>query len=181
VAGVALAQSQTLPAGYEAANFGGTSGNPFGSGASQRAQNVIDSGQFAFQAPLIITQIYIRSSSPTYTAAPFTWTNLEIKLSSCPNNFNALSTSFIANQGPSMVVARTGPFTTPAIAATTTRPTADWIQLTLTTPFNYNPALGKDLCIDIAKCGGAIPSFVGDYSYTGAACSAMRSTAAARR
>jgi len=176
VAGVALAQSQTLPAGYEAANFGGTSGNPFGSGASQRAQNVIDSGQFAFQAPLIITQIYIRSSSPTYTAAPFTWTNLEIKLSSCPNNFNALSTSFIANQGPDMVVARTGPFTTPAIAATTNT-TADWIQLTLTTPFNYNPALGKDLCIDIAKCGGAIPSFVGDYSYTGAACSAMRSTA----
>ena len=47
IAGTVLAQSQTLPAGYESANFGGTSGNPFGSGASQRAQNVIDSGQFA--------------------------------------------------------------------------------------------------------------------------------------
>lgn len=174
LASAALSQSQTLPQVYPTAL--GSSGNPWGSATSQRAQYAYDSAQFAVQAPILITQIYVRPLNPLLTSPPVTWANLEVKLSSCTTNFNTLSTTFLANQGPDVVTARTGPFTSAPITASTSA-TANWFQLTLTTPFAFNPALGKDLLVDVAKCGGAIPGFNMDCDASSVSTGAVRATA----
>ncbi len=143
---------QTLPAGWDGLDGPATVGNPFNVNLSQKWQYVYDSSNFVIQAPISITQLYVRAALPGFTGPGGTLNSLVVTMASCPFNFAAASATMSANLASDATVMRTGAWTSGAIAAGGN--TGSWISLNLTTPFNYNPALGLDLVVQIERCGG---------------------------
>lgn len=152
--------TQTLVPGYNTAVLGSTSGNYTGV-ANVRSQFLYDSSLFAAQGPITIKKVAWRfipsASTPTvsYSWPTTTLSSLRLGFSTSPSNATTPSTAFATNQGADFTVGYNGSFTVPAGTATPGDGTG-WIEVTLTTPINYNPASGSDLCIDWQKCGTAI-------------------------
>lgn len=174
--------TQTLVSGYNTTILGSTSGNYTGV-TNVRSQFLYDSSLFAAQGPITIKKIAWRfipsASTPT---VPYSWptttlSSLRLGFSTSPSNYLAPSTTFSVNQGADFAIGYNAPFTVPAGTATPGDGTG-WIEVTLTTPFNYNPASGSDLCIDWQKCGTAIIGTNMDCSsVTASLARAVRSTA----
>ncbi len=189
----ALAQvqcSQTLPNGYMNVDGPTFLGNPFNSTSAQKWQWVYDSSHFLAQGPITITDIAVRPTSPTVTAAATTFSSFKVRLGSSPNNYTLASQSatFANNLTTNQVLAYNGVWSTGVITASAGT-TANWIQFGLTTPFTFNPGLGQDLVVQVEKCSSASAQFqldaisgasgtVGGNSYgnTSACTAASRST-----
>ncbi len=154
---------QTLPRGFESTDGNGFTSNPFTSNTavSQRWQWVYDSAEFEHQDRIEITEISVRFATPSASAAGGSFPDVTVRLASSPNDYRATGTppaaqsaTFEANLGPDVTVVRSGPWVTGAIpAAPPGSTTGTWIPLGLTAPFVYDPALGLDLILDLAKCG----------------------------
>ncbi len=145
--------SQTLPNGYLTVDGIGAAANPFNSTTSQIWQWVYDSGQFVAGGPITITGLSVRPSQPTLTSNGGTFPSLRVTMSASPNNYvsTAQSATFASNLSSSTTVVFNGSWSTGPVTAST-GPTANWIPIPLTTPFNYDPTLGRDFLVQLEKC-----------------------------
>ncbi|MSR75785.1 MAG: hypothetical protein EXS14_09995 [Planctomycetes bacterium] len=147
--------SQTLPAGFDAVD--GPSSTPYliNNTPDQKWQWVYDSAQFSATYQILISEIYVRAASSANAVNAFSFANLTATLASSNNNYTVGShnTNYAANMGIDASMVRTGPWTSPAVPANVGFPTATWIPLGLTTPFTFDPTLGKDLIVQLTKCG----------------------------
>ena len=145
---------QTLPTGYLTTTGGEDSTHFIGQGNdynSTISQSVYDTSNFADQGLTTISSIAFRAKpgSSAYAAGSLPMT---IKMSSSTRNYNNLSNSFATNRGADVVTVFNGTVSYPAVGSTTT--VNDWVVVNLTTPFIFQPSLGRDLCIEITKCSG---------------------------
>jgi len=147
-------QHQSLPNGFLTADGNSATTYPFNVTALQKWQWVYDSGQFAVQNPIAISEIAIRPSLPSTAYAGGAY-NVEISMGTSINNYSigtGYSTTFANNFVSTPVVVFSGTWTV-AAGGPTANPAADWVPLTLQTPFNYNAANGKDLIVQIRTLG----------------------------
>lgn len=153
---VAFAQlSQTLPNGF--LNVDGPSSTPYviNSTGDMKWHWVYDSAQFAANYQIIITEISVRAAAPANAVNAFSFANVGVTLASSNNNYGTATynTNYAANMGTDATLVRTGPWTSPGVPGAAGLATATWIPLGLTTPFTFDPTLGKDLIVQITKCG----------------------------
>jgi hypothetical protein len=115
-----------------------------------RFQMVYDTSHFTNQGlnyPVEITRLRFRAINGTIDAGGQVYSNAVITLSSCPVDHAAITSTFAINIGADVVNVYSGNVTLlPSNGGT---PNDDCIDITLTTPFVYNPTLGLDLCLDV--------------------------------
>jgi hypothetical protein len=147
--------SQTLPNGFM--NVDGPSSTPYivNNQGDMKWHWVYDSAQFAVNYQIIITEISVRAAAPANVVNAFSFANLSVTLASSNNNYTAATynTNYAANMGTDATLVRTGPWASPSVPANPGMPTATWIPMGLTQPFTFDPTLGKDLIVQITKCG----------------------------
>ena len=120
--------------------------------SSQRYQQVYGSNQFG--AGGLITQIIFRPDAFTGAAFSSTLTNVRIDLSTTTMAVDGLSTTFATNVGADDTIVFNGSLSlSSAFTGPGAGPKAFDIIITLTTPFNYNPALGN-LLLDVRNFSG---------------------------
>ncbi len=148
---VLLPQSAVGVAGSNANNF------PWGLGTSTwpglRIQCIYDSSHFtsaSITAPILITHVRWRAND---AAATTTWTGgtynqATLALGTAPADYTAATTNYAANTGPDYQVVYSGPVAVqPGAGAGVGVPGPMIVDITLTTPFYYDPSLG-DLIVD---------------------------------
>lgn len=155
-AGFAAAQiSQTLPNGFM--NVDGPSSTPYlvNNTQDQKWHWVYDSAQFTANYPIIISEIFVRAAAPANAVNAFSTPNLTVTLASANSNYavGAYNATYATNLGTDASVVRAGPWSSVAVPAAVGSPTATWIPLGLTTPFQFDPSLGRDLVVQLTKCG----------------------------
>ncbi|MHC4854044.1 MAG: PKD domain-containing protein, partial [Planctomycetota bacterium] len=92
------------------------------------------------------------STTSTWTGG--TYGGITIKMSSAAVDYTALTTTFAANHGKNMATVFSGSAKVTAGAGTGTGvPSNYYVDVTLTTPFLYDPTAGNDLLVDIASDG----------------------------
>ncbi len=153
---VAFAQlSQSLPNGF--LNVDGPSSTPYviNNTGDMKWHWVYDSAQFAANYQIIITEISVRAAAPANTVNAFSFANFGVTLASSNNNYGTATynTNYAANMGTDATLVRSGPWTNPGVPGAAGMPAATWIPLGLTQPFIFDPTLGKDLIVQITKCG----------------------------
>jgi hypothetical protein len=119
-------------------------------GVSFRAQTVYDTSNFTAQGitgPITIHRLRLRAADGWVTAGGLSYATSNVQLSSCPVDYLAMSPFFANNRGSDNQVCFTGPVTLAAAAGTS--PNNYVVDLTLTTPFVYDPSLGRDLVIEV--------------------------------
>lgn len=133
----------------------GTANNvfPWGRTADQRYQQIFDSTTFTSQnvgMPILINQLRFRANGTTASWPGGTWPGpIDIMLSTSPVDYLAFSTTFASNQGANLTTVYSGPVTKLAgIGNGPTTPAPWFIDITLTTPFLYDPSAG-DLTLDV--------------------------------
>lgn len=175
----AFAQTvQVIPAAYSAAEAASSGTNPWGNkSASVRTQYCYDSTLFTgagVAAPVLVSRMRWRAnaSASTTTWSGGSYSRVKVDVSTSPNNFAALSTTFDNNHGTNRTNVCNGSITfAPGSGLGTTTPGNYVIDLQFDTPFLYNPANG-DFLVDIAIdgsswVGGTTTSFDNDASTTG--------------
>jgi PKD repeat protein len=140
-----------VPPGYAAAVGNSNNIFPWGRGASSmRYQQIYDSSVFTTQSvtfPIIVQGLKFRpypGTTGSWTGG--TWSNLQVSMTTCPNDYLAASATFASNHGPDFTQVYNGPFTIAPgslVAAGGVEPTS--VDLTLATPFVYDPSLGDFL------------------------------------
>ncbi len=150
------AQFQSLPAGLE--QTVGTSGtsDPLANTPDGKWHFVYDTRHFPLNTCIRITELYFRpkwSLSTQYTVAAFSYANLTVTMAYAANDYRyaTYATNFAANMLGSVQV-RTGPLSAGPFAPGP-GPVGTWVPLGLQVPFDYDPTLGFDLVIEVAKCG----------------------------
>jgi hypothetical protein len=141
-------------------NYGTAVGNsnniyPWGRGnQSMRFQQVYDSSNFTLQgitAPVLIQGMKYRPYPGATTSwAGGSWPNIRIDLASCPNDYLSASSVFASNLDIDVQTVLTGPVTITGgstMGAGVVVPSH--IDIQFTTPFLYDPNLGKDLTVDV--------------------------------
>lgn len=146
-----MGSAQTLPRGFDRAAAGGNTANPWASTGNQRLQHVYDSSELP-QQPIRIRELWVRPASAAYAGPGGAFTTFDVTLASSLNDFTALSPVFAANPGADATLVRSGPLVVPPIPASVGT-TAAWIRLGITNPFVFDPCLGRDLLVEIRKCG----------------------------
>jgi hypothetical protein len=144
---------QTLPPGFDNANTGFISNNPFGITYAAQApaiagmihQYCYDTSFFEYRGIQRINSIAFRQH-PAAAAVGGTTNNVSIYMTSSPLDMNLLSNTFAANRGPDYTLVWTGSITWPAGTPTGT---GNWITIPLTTTFDYDPVLGKDFLVEV--------------------------------
>ncbi len=179
-AAAASGQTQTLPR-----NFGTTEGNggatiPFaGFAPDQKWQWVYDSGEFSIQAPVLISQLYVRASGNASVSA-FSFPSIRIVMASSPNDYKAefpplgQDMTFANNLAEDQAVVRpASPWTGGPVPSNPSGP-APFFPLGLTSPFLYDPSLGRDLVVQIEMCGNPTPLLVSIDAHSAPAGSTLR-------
>ena len=144
---------QTLPPGFDAVNTGFISNNPFGIAYAAQApaalgmihQYCYDSSFFEYRGTQRFNSIAFRQH-PAAAAIGGTTNNVDIYMTSSPNDMLLLSNTLAANRGGDYTQVYSGPITWPAGTPTGT---GNWITIPLSTTFEYNPVLGVDLIIEV--------------------------------
>ena len=150
-----LAQSLSLPAGYLTTDGNSSSSLPFNTSDDQKWQWHYDNANFAgVTGPIVITEISVRASDPTFTINAFSFPSVTVTLANATTDFpaGAHDPVFANNLAGNATVVRSGSWSGGPVAPSTAT-FADWIPLGLTTPFVFNPDLGDDLIIQVEKCG----------------------------
>ena len=157
LATTATAQLQVvIPAGCDIAPGNTSNAFPWGTTASAwpglRLMCVYGATNFTSQnvnAPILINQLKWRpdNNAPAYTGGTFS--TATVQLSTSPTGWNSVTTNYATNHGANVTTVYSGPVVhtpTPGTAAWTV--TSWCVDITLTTPFLYDPSQG-DLVIDV--------------------------------
>ena len=156
VAPTAFAQTLVAPPGFAAAEGNSNGTYPWGRGtSSMRNQFVYDSVAFTSQSvttPVTISRLRFRADgvfATNWTGG--TYPQVRIDMSTSPLDHLAASATFASNHGANLTTVLNGPVT--IVGGTGSNPGPWFIDIPLTTPFVYNPALGQDLTVDIQLDG----------------------------
>jgi len=115
-----------------------------------RCQNVYDAQDFVdhgANGPLTITRLRWRAADGVQNGGGASYQNVHVRLSSCPLDYAAVSSTFAQNRGADEVLCYSGVVTLQR--ATGGAPNAWIVDLALQTPFVWNPTLGADLCVEV--------------------------------
>lgn len=153
-------QTQSLPNGFLTVDGNGSSSFPLNTAADHKWQWHYDAGQFVSSAPIRITEIWIRASTPAAAVAAFSFPSFNVTLASSPTHYAIAasgatpghSPDFELNLNPDATVVRAGPWSGGPVPAPGGA-TATWIPLGLSSSFVYDPGFGDDFVIQIEKCG----------------------------
>jgi PKD repeat protein len=150
----ALAQTQTLPSGFDTTEASSSTGFPFSSTARHKWHWVYDSSNFTQTFPIRITAIEVRANANVATRPSVTFNNLDVKIGPSANDYvlASQSTTFAANWVGGAEPATsffTGNLTTTAgSGATSPSPWGEFV-ITGQNPVLYDPTLGQDLIIQV--------------------------------
>ena len=138
---------QTLPTGFTAAEGNSNNIYPWGT-TTIRVQHCYDSSYITSSGPILIQKLRWRGDGSTSTWTGGTFPSAKISISSATADYSALSTTFANNHGADLAVVFNGTVTVKAGGGST--PQKNWyIEVTLATPFKYDPNAGKDLLVDV--------------------------------
>src|SRR5687768_8544953 len=115
-----------------------------------RFQMIYDTTNFTDQGivgPITITRVRFRANNGVVNAGGATYATANVQMSSSTLDYATTSTTFATNRGPNNQLCFSGPVTTAPAAGTT--PNTQIIDITLTTPFTYDPSLGADLIVEV--------------------------------
>ncbi len=180
LAGTLPAQfTNVIPNGTATTEGSSSTAYPWGRGASAiRVQYFYDTTHFTAQGitgPMRITRMRWRANGTATISAGGTYSGgVTILMSSSPLDYTAITTTFATNHGADLTTVYSGGATVAASAGTT--PNNWYVDITLGTPFIYDPTLGMDLCVDVAcdqtLFSGVTPTAL-DCATTGSATSRM--------
>ncbi|MCA8966266.1 MAG: hypothetical protein KDC48_15400, partial [Planctomycetes bacterium] len=148
--------SVVIPAGCDVAAGNSSNAFPWGTTASTwgglRLMCVYGATNFTTQnvnSPILITQLKWRpdNNAPTYTGGIFT--TATVQLSTSPTGYGGVTTNYATNHGPDLTTVYSGSVTHTATPGSAAWTVTSWcVDITLTTPFLYDPSQG-DLVIDV--------------------------------
>ncbi|MDA1221961.1 MAG: hypothetical protein O3B85_08055 [Planctomycetota bacterium] len=157
----AVAQSPyvVVPQGMET-SYAGNTGLTWRNTAF-RYQMIYDTTHFLDQGidyPITMTRLQFRAINGSTSVGGETYTGTTITMSSSPSDWATTSTDFATNVGTDVVTVFSGDVVcTPASGSTPN----DWIiDITLQTPFVYDPTSGLDLCLDVTAPFAPAPTGV---------------------
>ncbi len=157
----AVAQSPyvVVPQGMET-SYAGNTGLTWRNTAF-RYQMIYDTSHFLDQGidyPITMTRLQFRAINGSTSVGGETYTGTTITMSSSPSDWATTSTTFATNVGTDVVTVFSGDVVcTPASGSTPN----DWIiDITLQTPFVYDPSSGLDLCLDVTAPFAPAPTGV---------------------
>lgn len=151
-----FAQSATLTVPDLTETYGvanASTGQPWAmTTTSVRTQQLYGAGDFPYATPLTITRV--RFYPRTYVPSAASWTGgtyqMEIRMSTSAATAATMSTTYAANEGADMVVVHNG--AVPLTAGSVPGPWVPYVDLTLSTPFTYDPIQGS-LLVDMISDG----------------------------
>lgn len=159
--GVAMAQTTVVLPASHATHEGSSSTNvPFGRSSAVRVQQVYDGRLFA--GPGNITRFDLRLDGGTTVASK--QVDCEIRMSTSPLDLVLLSADFASNRGADETVVLPRQLLTLPALTTAALPSPFHLQLALTTPFAYDPALGA-LVVEITVFGQPPGAYGLDATY----------------
>ncbi len=146
-----------VPPEYAAAEAPGSTGFGWGQGTAQRrVQWIYDASYFTnagVDHPILITRLRWRANGAS-VVAPGTYSNATLRLASAAVDCLSPSTTFASNLGPDAATVYAGVV---AVADGEGLTPNNWyVDLTLQTPFLYDPTLGADLVTDITVPSGSL-------------------------
>jgi hypothetical protein len=157
----AVAQSPyvVVPKGMET-SYAGNTGLTWRNTAF-RYQMIYDTSHFLDQGidyPITMTRLQFRAINGSTSVGGETYTGTTITMSSSPSDWATTSTDFATNVGTDVATVFSGDVVcTPASGSTPN----DWIiDITLQTPFVYDPSSGLDLCLDVTAPFAPAPTGV---------------------
>src|SRR5262245_13492265 len=162
-AATALAQSTVvIPAGLVAGAGNSSNAFPWGSSAATfpglRVQTVYDGSNFTaagITAPIRILRLKWRANDAATSWTGGTFAQATIRCATAAVDHTALSAAFAANVGPNLTTVHSGAVAfLPGAGAGIGLPGTVAVDVALSTPFVYDPALG-DLAIDVDCPGGS--------------------------
>ncbi len=174
-ASACLAQfAATMPdSGYATAEGNSNFVLPWNVGANGgRVQFCHDSSLFTgpgMSGPIRITGLRYRPDAIANSSSGGTYPSVVIDMSTCLFDHLSITNTFANNHGPDLANVYNGPVTMLAFTGGTA-PLPNNVDITLTTPFVYNPTLGGDLLIEfVVNAGwtGAAPGAVDHVGPTG--------------
>lgn len=115
-----------------------------------RSQSLYDETHFTDQGiahPISIHRLRYRAANAIVDPGGQVYPSVTVTLSTSPQDHTTMDGTFANNIGVDAVQVFAGSATT--LATSGTSPNDDYIDITLTTPFVYNPEAGQDLCIDL--------------------------------
>jgi len=144
--------SQSLPPGFLTIEGNGSSSYPFNATADHKWQWHYDSSTFAATGPVLISQVYVRSTSLSANMS-FDFPALEVVMASSPTDYQVLGHDpvFDNNLNPDATVVRVM-----APWGGNNVPPLTWISLEMDQPFLYDPSLGHDFVLQLRKCGNNV-------------------------
>lgn len=153
----AFAQTIWTPAAYSATPGNSNNIFPWGRNASAtHYEQIYGAANFTSQSvnvPVVISRLRFRTWATTASWAGGNWPNVVLNMSTAANPYTAASGNFAANHGPDLTNVYTGTVTVlPGTGLGTTVPGPVYIDISLTTPFLYNPGAG-DLCFEVQLPG----------------------------
>lgn len=161
LAATAVAQSPlVLPASHLSMEGTSTTNVPFGRSTPTRVQNIYD--PMLFQAPVTILALAFRLDGGATANSKLV--DCEIRMSTMAGSVLQLSAVFAQNRGPDETVVLSRQVFSLSAQGTTATPNAFLPALQLTTPFNYDPALGA-LCVEIVVHGQPPGAYPLDITY----------------
>lgn len=158
-AGLLTAQqgSIVIPPEYAASEAPGSTGFGWGQGTAQRrVQWIYDASYFTSNGvdhPIRITRLRWRANGASVVANGL-YSAGTVQLASATVDCLTPSTTFASNLGPDLATVYAGPVTIAAGQGLT--PNNYYVDLTLQTPFFYDPTLGADLVTDITVPASAL-------------------------
>lgn len=142
---------QTLPQGLASTPGGNASNWPVNTVNDQVWQWHYDASEFETQAPITISDIAMRPSSPVGIAA-FNFASWRVTLIEASVDYQSGETEF-ARRILRSKVCRTGPWTGGPLIPLPGATVGGFLSMALTDSFTYDPSTGNDFIIQIEKCG----------------------------
>lgn len=149
--------SMTLPVGFDTMS-GGSGGTsfPFNNTADHRWQWHYANSNFAgVTGPITITDISVRAENGTLSMAAFDFPSLEIWVGSGTTGYTVAQHDpvFANNVCTDFTMVRSGQWMGGPVPASGGS-AATWVSMgPITTPFVFDPGAGRDLIIELVKCG----------------------------
>ncbi|MFM1874253.1 MAG: hypothetical protein RL398_3675, partial [Planctomycetota bacterium] len=147
------AQTLVIPSAAAATDGNSSTSYPFDI-TNGRYLYVYDSSHFTTNgvgAPILISQLALRANASTTTWTGSTF-QLQLDISTSPNDFNSITTTWDNNHGPDRATVYNGSFTIAPGSSTAGVPGPFHAVVTFSTPFLYDPNAG-DLTIDYRVVG----------------------------
>lgn len=132
-----------------------SSGQPWwATTTSVRTQQLYGSADFPYQTPLTITRIRFRPRD--YTPSSVSWTGgtyqMQIRMSTSPLTPATMTATYASNHGANELLVHNGPVALLPGSGNAPGPSAPYVDLTLATPFTYDPSQGS-LVVDFLSDG----------------------------